>query len=313
VIRRDGAILVAGNIVDDEIVAPVDDIPANGTLWVEHMVRSLGGNGANTSYTIAKLGVPVRLLGVVGDDEAGDWVREHLESAGVDTSHLERLPGATAATVALVRRDGSRRFLHQPGIGKQGFAGGIDFQSHAATGCAHFHLANLFSMPYLRANAGGLLRQAREAGLTTSLDTGWDSKGEWMNILAPCLPHLDILAVNEDEGEKLTGLREPERYLARFMKAGIGCQVAKLGPQGCAVGWGGIGGRFPAFEVDAVDTTGAGDCWMGGFLAALHRGLDVGEAAMMANAVGALSVQAYGSVSGLRDWQATLDWRAARS
>jgi sugar/nucleoside kinase (ribokinase family) len=52
---------------------------------------------------------------------------------------------------------------------------------------------------------------------------------------------------------------------------------------------------------------------MGGFLAALHRGLDVGEAAMMANAVGALSVQAYGSVSGLRDWQATLDWRAARS
>jgi sugar/nucleoside kinase (ribokinase family) len=310
-IHNQGAILVVGNLVADTIASPVDELPANGTLWIDTLERSLGGNGANTAFAIARLGVATRLLGVTGDDEAGVWIRKQLAEAGVDLAFLETRTGRTAATIALVRRDSSRRFLHHPGTGKQAFDRGIDFTSRAVEGCSHFHLANLFSLPHLRTRAPEILKAAHAAGMTTSLDTGWDSKGEWMPVLKPCLPHLDLLAVNEEEGRQLTGHAAPERFLAVFESAGVLCAAAKLGAAGALISWNGKKLAAPAFAIEARDTTGAGDCWVGGFLAALSHGLDVGEAARVANAVAALSVQQFGSVAGLRNWSETLAWMAS--
>jgi sugar/nucleoside kinase (ribokinase family) len=84
--------------------------------------------------------------------------------------------------------------------------------------------------------------------------------------------------------------------------------VVKLGAQGCAVFLEGKELRFPAFEVDVVDTTGAGDCFAGGYLAAIQRGRPVEEAARLANAAGALSVRRVGAVGGVLSWEDTQDW-----
>lgn len=144
--------------------------------------------------------------------------------------------------------------------------------------------------------------------MATSLDTGWDALGEWMNVIGPCLPHTGLLFTNEDEARMLTGAADAVAAAKRLCAAGAGCVALKLGAAGCRVfapegEW-----DVPAFAVPAVDTTGAGDCFAGGFLAALERGLPYPEAARIANAVGALNVQSLGSTSGLRSWEETMDW-----
>jgi len=84
--------------------------------------------------------------------------------------------------------------------------------------------------------------------------------------------------------------------------------VIKLGADGCAVFTSGEAGRYPGFEIDAIDTTGAGDCFVAGFLTALSEGKSYAEAARFANAVGAMSVQCLGATTGIRNRADTEEW-----
>lgn len=290
------------------LVHPVDQLRWGATTWVETIGHSMGGNGANTSYALARLGVPVRLVSVVGDDNYGDEMLAGLRSAGVDTGPVGRAWGASATTIALVRSDGNRLFLHKPGVNLHALPEPVEFSRSRMQGVTRFHVANPFSLPAFRPHAAESLRRARAAGLQTSLDAAWDSQGRWILDVGPCLPYVDLLFVNEEEAHMLTNLEDPSQAARALREAGAGTVVVKLGPQGCLVL--ASGGEFsaPAFNVDVVDTTGAGDCFAGGFIAALHRGLPLRDAAGFANAVGALSVRRVGSVAGLLSWDETQEW-----
>lgn len=305
-----GAILCAGNLTEDILTWPVDEVVFNTTVWVHDIITSSGGNGANTSYAIARLGGRVRLLGLTGNDEAGSRVIAQLHEAGVDM-RVARCELPTPRTVVIVRSDGARSFLHRPGASREAFAEPIEFSAELIAGCSHFHLANPFSMPKMRAHAAAALESARQAGLSTSLDTGWDSLGQWMEVIGPCLPHLDLLFVNEDEAAELSGERDPAAASAFFRDRGVRTTVVKLGAEGCAIHDGVAETRVPAFAVKAVDTTGAGDCFAGAFLAGLQRSMTVVEAARLANAAGALNVQRPGATAGLVSYEETLRWMAA--
>lgn len=304
-------VLAAGNLVLDTVVVPAPDpLVWNTSHWVEAIEQHLGGNCANTSYAIAKLGVPARALGSVGRDPTGDRVLEILSGAGVDTNYIQRSDLPTASSVALVRQDGARSFLHCPGVSASAFSSVPDITPAMSSGCGFFHMANPFGIPGLRSNAPEILRRARAAGLRTSLDAGWDSRGEWMKAFGPCIPFADILFVNAEEARRLTGLEDQRKAAASLRTAGAGCVVVKTGEQGCTLHSAAEDRRVPGFAVKAVDTTGAGDCFAGGFLAALARGLPLLEAARFANAVGALSVRKPGSTAGLLSFEATLAWIA---
>jgi len=108
----------------------------------------------------------------------------------------------------------------------------------------------------------------------------------------------------------LTGCDQPADAARVFRDAGAGCVVIKLGARGCAVFDCGDERRVAAFPVDVVDTTGAGDCFAGAFLAGLVLGLSLEESARLANAAGALSVGALGSTDGLRSYEETRAWMA---
>lgn len=293
-------VVCSGNLVLDQIVRPVDDLRWGQSVWVESIARSLGGNGASTSYTLGMMGVSVRLAGAVGGDEMGDYLLTRLAEAGVDTRWVRRDPaGETAASVALVKPDGERLFLHRPGISRTALSEPLDFSSEVAAGFVHYHLASPFSLPAHRPHVTECLRRARAAKLTTSVDTQWDSHGGWLRDLGPALPFVDYLFVNQDEATMLTGTPDPETA-ARFLRdRGAAHVVVKMGAAGCAVYGPGVGFRSPAFEIPVVDTTGAGDCFAGGFLAASVRGASLPEAARFANGVGALSVQGVGAVAGI--------------
>jgi sugar/nucleoside kinase (ribokinase family) len=203
-----------------------------------------------------------------------------------------------------VNASGERALLHRLGASAEGFAGGVD----VPRGTTHVHVGTPFAVPRLRPKIPELLRLARSRALTTSLDTQWDSAGRWMADLAPSLPYTDYLFANHDEARMLTGADNASEAGARFRNEGARTVILKLGAQGCAV-FGAEGEwRCPAFSVPALDTTGAGDCFVGAFLSALYRSPSLQEAAQLACAVAALSVQKLGAVEGLLSWDETKAW-----
>ncbi|NLG68148.1 MAG: hypothetical protein GX496_01075, partial [Firmicutes bacterium] len=113
-----------------------------------------------------------------------------------------------------------------------------------------------------------------------------------------------------DEGRRLTGLDEPPSIAARLRSLGVKMVVLKLGPAGCYVD--GPGGAFlsPGFRVEAVDTTGAGDCFAAAFLAAYLEGGGLREAARFANAAGALSTLVVGGAEAAPTRQDVLEFLA---
>lgn len=310
-----GGVLCCGNIVADILVRPVDSVVFDTTTWVESIETSVGGNGANTAYAIAKLGAPVRLMGHVGADHHGGQVTRTLAASGVDLRWVCRTAEAgTAVTVALVNSSGARAFLHSPGVSRIAFREPVEFAGELLGGCSHFHLANPFSLDEVRVRGGEMLAKARRAGLTTSSDGGWDSRGRWIEVIGPCLPHLDVLFVNEEEARMLSGRERPEEAVRFFRDRGAGAVVVKLGGRGCLRANGGGEAVVPGFRVTAVDSTGAGDCFVGAFLAGLHHGMNAAAAAQLANAAGALNVGRLGAVAGLLPLDETVAWmqRATR-
>lgn len=302
--------VVSGNLVRDTVVRGVDQIQYGATVWVDSVRQSIGGNGANTAYTLGTLGAPVTLVSACGEDAPGSSCVRELQSAGVALAFEPMRNEATALTIALVNSKGERTFLHQPGVNRRALASVIDFAPHLLQHGKpwHYHLANPFALPAFREYAAASLRAARELGATTSLDTGWDSKGRWLEDLGPCLSLLDILFVNDREAEHLTGKTAPMDMTSALHTLGIRRTVLKLGEQGCLVSDEDGCDRVPAFVVPVADTTGAGDTFAGGMLAALRQGLGLREAARFACAVAGLSVQQPGAVAGLRNYQDTLAW-----
>jgi len=217
----------------------------------------------------------------------------------VDISAIVDANEPSPQTVVLVNSDGDRQFLHLKGCSEIAFRGGLDFTSELIAGMRHFHLASLFVVPHLRTQAPSMLRNARTAGLTTSLDTCWDPQGEWMQVLAPCLPELDILFMNEDEMGQICAGRTIVDASREMISMGAAMVVMKNGQRGCLVRTQDGEIICPAYDVLARDTTGAGDCFVAGFLAAHLRGATPDCAGLMGNAAGGLSVQHIGAVEGL--------------
>ena len=289
-------VVVCGNTVYDILARPVEEIRWGATTIVESVERQLGGNAGSTSYTLAKLGTPVSIVTLVGRDATAETVLGHLSAAGVDLSLVQYVDAPTSIAISLIRGNGERALLYQLGAASEDFR---DFT--LPPGTTHFHIAAVYRMRHLRTAAPAFLKRARDAGIRTSLDTQWDTLGEWMKVLAPSLPFADYTLLNEDEARMLTGFTDPPSAAQALRDHGAKHVVIKLGPRGC---WA-DGVYIPGHSVEALDTTGAGDCFSGGFIAALERGLSVEDAAGFANAVGALAVQKVGATAGVLDWDST--------
>jgi sugar/nucleoside kinase (ribokinase family) len=307
-----GGVLVSGSVVYDTLVHPAADSNWGTTTFVDTIEPHPGGNGTNTSLALAKARTPARLIASVGDDAPGQYLLEALCRSGVDTRFVRIAAGArTASTIGMINRATDRKFFHCMGVAASAFAEPIEFTPDLTAGMSHYHLASLFILPRLRAHAPETLARARVAGLTTSLDTNWDPQGRWIEDLRGCLPHLDIIFVNEDEGRMVTGCTTPESMARCLLAEGARAAVIKLGALGCAIYTAEDGIHVPGFDVDAKDTTGAGDCFVGGFLRARVAGAGWKDAGRYGNAMGALSVQNIGGASGIPDGIDLDSWMAS--
>ena len=164
----------------------------------------------------------------------------------------------------------------------------------------HLHLGSWFLQDALRPDAEALLVRARAAGLTTSLDPNWDPLERWDDGLLALLPHLDLLLPNETEACRIAGIDDVEAAAVALARRGAGLMVVvKRGPDGAlAASADGVVARVAGYPVAAIDTTGAGDSFDAGFLAAWLDGAAPAEALRAAAVAGALSTLAIGGVDG---------------
>lgn len=297
-----------GILVADVVAKPVSRYPERGIcVHVDTMELHVGGCAANTGLALAKLGLPVAVIGKVGTDAFGDFLLHTLTQHGVDTRGILRTPTGTSSTMVMVHPDGERSFLHTVGANGELTADDIDWTIVGE--CGLFHLAGAFLMPKLDGEpASKVLQRAKALGLITCLDTTWDASGRWMEVLRPCLPYLDYIVPNYGEARELTGETEPDRIADALLDAGVGTAVIKMDVRGCFVKNRHEAFTLPAYPVEVVDTLGAGDCFSAGFLAGLAMGWELPRCAQLANAVGALCVTQLGATTGVRTLEETLKW-----
>ena len=284
-----------GNAVADVLARPVDHLAPPGTSQpLDDVVLAPGGNSINTGIALARLGVTVRIVAAIGADRFGQFIRDRVRAEGIDDSGLVTLPhGKTSTSIVLVQGSGERRFLHLRGV--NAYFSGQDVDWKQAEGSRILHYASAFAIPSLdETSLDGALKEARERGCLTSLNVCWDTNGRWLKVIQPALAYTDFIFPNREEGEQITGESQPDAIAARLRGWGVSTVIVKLGAAGCYVD--SPQGSFisPGFAVQPLDTTGAGDCFAAGFLAAIGHGQTLPGAARYANATGALATLGLG-------------------
>jgi len=295
-----------GVLVADVIVWPVNSWPEPGRLIrVNGVEVHSGGLAHSTAVALAKLGQTSAVVGCVGTDPLGTFLIDTLHTHLVDSHVLRDETERTSTTVVAVSDSGERSFLHLPGANARLVS--QDVPTGILAGSRWLHLGGYFLLPSLDgAPAAELLRRAKGAGCRTSLDVAWDAQGRWLHVLQPCLPYLDLLFGNRDELAHITGATEPPRMAAFVRERGPRIVAVKLGAEGAYVDGDDWRGRVPAYAVDAIDTTGAGDTFCAGFLTGCLAGWDMPRTTRFANAAGAMCVTAVGGTTGVRSMEETI-------
>ena len=301
-------VLSLGIYVVDVLGRPIDEFPEKGKLALfDELEIHTGGCANNTAIALTRLGVSAGAMGKVGTDAFGDLILQGLVDNGVDAAGMQQDPGSsTSFTFVAVASDGERTFYHY--IGANGELCEADLDWEVIKRAKILHIAGALVMPrFDGAPMANVLREAKAFGITTSLDTAYDATGRWMETLEPCLPYVDMFMPSIIEAQHLTGLsgyREIVQFLRRSYN--IHTIVIKMGENGSYASTPEAEYVAPAYPVNAVDATGAGDAYVAGFLAGTIMGWDLKATAELASATGAACVTAIGTTAGIQNLEETL-------
>ena len=291
----DPGILVVGD-ANVDLVLTGDVVPRFGQeeQLLDASSLVLGSSAGIVAHGLARLGVPVALVACVGDDEFGRFTLAALD--GVDTSFVRVVPGETTGLSVILSAPEDRSILTAKGAMVRVTAADV-LAAVDAGAFTHVHFASFFLLPGLAASLPALLPELRSRGLTISLDTNWDPAGEWLGLDA-VLPHVDVFLPNLEELRAVSpGHDSDEQAASALVDASPGLAVVvNAGRDG---GWS-VRSESPALSapglvLDVVDTTGAGDSFDAGYLAALHFGeTDERIRLRWATAAGSLSTRVAG-------------------
>jgi ribokinase len=287
-----GRVFVAGSINMD-VVATAERHPRIGETVAGNAVHYFpGGKGANQAVAAAKLGAPTTLIGRLGKDAFGRELRSFLAAQAIDLAFLQETTEAHTGTAVITIAKADNTIVVIPGANALLSAADVTAPTFANGDIA----VSQFEIP--RPAISAFFKQARAAGATTILNPApaLEFGGEMLDLV-------DILILNETELGFLTKreLRDTDDH-ARFIEAARSLQAGKdkticvtLGKRGVLALVNGKPLIMPGRAVKAVDTTGAGDCFVGAVAAQLAGGKSMGDALGYANAAASICVQRMGA------------------
>jgi ribokinase len=289
-----------------DLVTRVERLPAPGeTVLATGYAEHPGGKGANQAIAATRLGRAVSFVGVVGEDGHGAWLTEALVAEGVDVANLRRLPGVpTGRALVLVDDAAENSIVVVSGANAELHPDDVSAAAAALRGAAVAVAQLEIPLEAVRAAAG-------------------QAAGRFVLNPAPARPldadllgRVDVLVVNEGEFARVTGVEvgdDARTFADRVAEAGLQCAVVvTLGGRGAMVCEDGHVTVCPAPPVTVVDTTGAGDCFVGALADALARGQGLPGALHWAVAAASLSTQSLGATTAMPT-SAEVDELLARS
>lgn len=299
---------VVGLYILDVLGRPVERIPEKGNVeFIDQIRLTVAGTAGGTVVDCAKLGMKTLAVGAVGNDEKADFVIATLNGFGVDTSQMQRLDTGvpTSATILNVRPNGERPALHVRGASDHFDVDAKDYPQ-------------VFDAKFVHVGGTGLLRRmdgapterflkaAKEAGRTTTFDL-IAATAETIGIVKPLLPYIDYFMPSIEEARDMSGLNAVEDIASFYLDNGATTCVFTMGAEGSYVATRDTQFRVPALDIDVVDTTGCGDAYDAGFLAALNQGWDLEMCARFATASSALVATGLGSDAGIVSFDQTVE------
>ena len=289
-------VFVVGSINQD-FVLKVERRPQPGETVTDAVLATHhGGKGANQAAAAARLGASVTMLGRVGDDEFGEAQIRNLRDQGVDTDFVERLSGwKTGSAFITLTPDGENAITVAPGANRSLTHEDVDAAADAIGEAKVLVTQMEVSPETVKQAAQVAVERGTRAlvNLAPPFEVGRD-----------LLEKLDPLVVNEHEaafllGEKVEGLDGALSAAPELLNLGPRSVVLTLGASGAVFADGGSSGHLPAPDADVVDTTGAGDAFVGALAVKLARGASLEEAVAYAARAGAAAVTKDGAQGSL--------------
>lgn len=279
-----------------------EDVFDRETTMVDDIQLITGGDALNEAVILSRLGNKVALIGHIGKDMFGDFLIKQCEENYIDHSNVIKDPHvSTRINVVLIKENGQRHFIkNMNGSSRSFHEEEINYETIKSAKVVS--LASIFASK-LRDNKVILkiLKTAKENNVITFADMVPIQNGETIEFLSESLPYLDYFLPNLEEAEMLTGKKSPDDIADCLIDYGIKNVVIKMGEKGCFIK--NRENRFvlPAIRAKTIDTTGAGDNFVAGFITGLLAGKDIEECGRYANAVAALSTESIGATTGVKN------------
>ncbi len=293
--NRRWQVAAIGDSFTDHVFSGFTRWPQQGEeAFAENYSREAGGGAVNTACALAKLGRNAALVSVVGRKD-GDWVLERVREFGVDTSAVRRSDRATGITAAISSPADRTFFTYR---GASGEIPVLLRDSRFVNELAHARHVHFAFQPE-RDAAIPAFEKLRAAECTISLDLGWHE--QWLrdpdNI--DVIRLASVFLPNQLEAQTITGQRDPRAMLEAFARCGVRTVAIKLGEQGAVMLKAGKIYSSSSYDVQAVDTTGAGDAFDAGFIHAMLDQEPPERCLAIACLCGALSTRGFGALSAL--------------
>jgi sugar/nucleoside kinase (ribokinase family) len=287
-------VVVVGDFFIDIIMSGFYTLPKLGEEGFAQTMRTeIGGGAAITSSGLARLGLKVAVLGVVGHED-GIWIVKRLMNAGVNASALEIHESEPSGHTVSVSTPEDRAFFTYYGANEQltRLIKEKDARKLMAS-ARHVHFA-CGPDPVLDA---GLFRELKRHDCNVSIDVGWHEM--WLTDPASydLLRAADMFFPNEREAELMTGCSDPRDMLRTLGEKGIPRVALKLGANGAMLDWEGEIHTAPPYPVDPLDTTGAGDSFDAGFIYGWVCGEPPSDCLQIGAVCGALSTRGLGGIA----------------
>jgi sugar/nucleoside kinase (ribokinase family) len=306
-------VICVGILVADVFAQPVSALPEAGELkTTDGFLLNAGGCAANVAVNLRRLEQDVSIVGKVGKDQIGQFVVDELRQRGIRTEGIKRSLGhPTSATVILNVQGEDRRYLHCIGANRDFCA--ADVSQEAFDGAQVLYVGGYLAMPGLTCpDLKMLFRRAKKAGLTTVLDVVIPvGNADAAGLVLPVLTHTDYFLPNNDEARILTGLEDPVKQAQALSRGDPSATViVTLGPNGSVAVRGQRIIKTPAYKMQSIDESGAGDAFAAGLIVALMKTWPLEDALRFAAAIGASCTRAVGCSDGVFTIQEALSYIA---